>query len=226
MRNQIEVLRAEYRMRFSGLSKYRNDVWKILCDQYFKEFVHPDAHILDLGTGYGEFINNIKAAKKYAMDMNSDAGSRLTGDTYFLHQDCSEEWQIPSDSLDVVFSSNFLEHLPNKDRVERTLSEAYRCLKNDGLIICLGPNIKYIPGEYWDFWDHFVPITDRSLSELLKMTGFSIQLNIPRFLPYSMSTGRTPPLYLLKLYLKFSTFWPFFGKQFLVIGRKRPCPEP
>ena len=220
MRNRVEALQGEYRLRFSNSGQYRNDVWKILCDHYFIRFIPPEAHVLDLGSGYGEFINNINAAHKYAMDLNADAGSQLSGDTSFLHQDCSQEWQIQSNYLDVVFTSNFLEHLPDKDSVERTVSEAHRCLKKDGLIICLGPNIKYVPGEYWDFWDHFVPITDLSLSELLTMTGFCIQLKIPRFLPYSMSTGKTPPLSLVKWYLRLSFLWPFWGKQYLVVGRK------
>jgi hypothetical protein len=46
-------------------------------------------------------------------------------------------------------------------------------------------------------------------------------LKIPRFLPYSMSTGRTPPSFFVKLYLKLPILWPLFGKQFLVIGKKK-----
>lgn len=220
MGNKAEELRDEYRIRFTRIEQYRNSVWQVLCDRYFRRFISPEAHVLDLGCGWGEFINNVEAAKKYAMDLNPDGGQRLFGDTYFLHQDCSQEWQMQPESLDVVFTSNFLEHLPDKEHVERTLAEAYRCLKDDGLIICLGPNVKYVPGAYWDFWDHFVPITELSLAEVLKLKGFNIQSIVPRFLPYSMSTGRTPPLFLLKWYLKLPTLWSLFGKQFLVVGRK------
>jgi SAM-dependent methyltransferase len=220
MSDRTSVLRDEYRLRFTRIEKYRNEIWKILCDEFFKTFISQEAHVLDLGAGWGEFINNIKAAKKYAMDLNSDVASRLSEEIHFLHQDCSEEWKIQTKSLDVVFTSNFLEHLPDKDHVENTISEAYRCLKQDGLIICLGPNIKYVSGAYWDFWDHFIPITELSLSELLKLKGFNIHLSIPRFLPYSMSAGKTPPLFFVKLYLRLSNLWPLLGKQFLVIGRK------
>ncbi len=220
MDDKTEALRDEYRVRFARSEQYRNDVWKILCEKYFSLFISSEAHVLDLGCGWGEFINNVKSTKKYAMDLNPDSGRRVSGETQFLHQDCSHEWRIQTESLDVVFTSNFLEHLPDKGHVERTISEAYRCLKYDGLIICLGPNIKYVPGAYWDFWDHLIPITELSISELLRLKGFSIQLSIPRFLPYSMSTGRTPPLFMLKLYLKLSILWRFLGKQFLVVGRK------
>jgi hypothetical protein len=225
MGNKSEELREEYRLRFGKTERYRNNVWKILCDGYFRKFIPPEAHVLDLGSGWGEFINNVEAARKYAMDLNPDAGRRLTGDTLFLQQDCSQEWRIQTESLDVVFTSNFLEHLPDKKHVEKTIAEAYRCLKCEGLILCLGPNIKYVAGAYWDFWDHCIPMTEASLSELLQMKGFSIESSLPRFLPYSMSKGRTPPLFWVKLYLKLPALWSLFGKQFLIVGRKRKGAE-
>lgn len=220
MKKKPDILKDEYQMRFLKAEEYRDNVWKILCSEYFSIFVPVEAYILDLGCGWGEFINNIKAAKKYAMDLNPGAVTHLTKDVHFFHQDCSQPWQLQSESLDIVFTSNFLEHLPDKTHVESAISEAFRCLKPGGLIICLGPNIKAVSGAYWDFWDHFIPITESSLSELLRLKGFGIELCISRFLPYSMSTGRTPPLILVKLYLKLSVIWPLVGKQFLVIGKK------
>jgi predicted SAM-dependent methyltransferase len=59
-----------------------------------------------------------------------------------------------SQSLDVVFTSKFFEHLSDKPSLVATLSKAFRCLKPSGRLIALGPNIKYLPGEYWDFFDH------------------------------------------------------------------------
>jgi len=151
MVDNTNMLQEEYRLRFARLVEYRNRVWKILCDEYFSKQIPPEAHVLDLGCGWGEFIGNAKAARKYAMDLNPDTRSRLSGETQFLCQDCSQDWRIEAESLDVVFTSNFLEHLPDKGHVERAISEAYRCLKPAGLIICLGPNIKYLLGAYWDF---------------------------------------------------------------------------
>jgi SAM-dependent methyltransferase len=220
MQTKPEILREEYQIRFLETEKYRNNVWKILCSEYFSRFVPIEAHVLDLGCGWGEFINNIGAAKKYAMDLNPDTATHLNKEVCFLHQDCSREWEMQSESLDIVFTSNFLEHLTDKRHIEFAMSETFRCLKHDGLIICLGPNIKYVGDAYWDFWDHFIPITEASLSELLRLKGFSIELCNPRFLPYSMATSRKPPLLLVKLYLKHSFIWPFFGKQFLIIGKK------
>ena len=84
----------------------------------------------------------------------------------------------------------------------------------------LGPNIRFIPGSYWDYWDHHVAISDQSIAEILTLTGFNVTQNIDRFLPYTMSNTRNPPLFFVQLYLKMRFVWPFLGKQFLVIAKK------
>lgn len=221
MDQRPDQLQNEYRLRFSGTAQYRQDLWRVLCERYFRRFVSPDMAVLDLGCGWGEFINNIKAARKFAMDLNPDAAQRLSPGVEFLQQDCSMPWQLPPESLDVVFTSNFLEHLRKKSLVEQTIEEARRCLKPGGTMVCMGPNVRYLPGAHWDFWDHFIPLTERSLAELLALKGFDVRLQVPRFLPYSMSTGVTPPLFLVAWYLKLPFVWPWFGKQFVVVGEKR-----
>ena len=213
-------LQEEYQQRFQGADLYRDSVWKILCTDFFSKYITPSCSVLDLGAGWGEFSRNIRAAKKYAMDLNPDCGKRVAGHSTFLHQDCSTTWPIDDGALDIVFTSNFLEHLSSKDLVDRTLREAFRCLKPRGKIICLGPNIKFVPGSYWDYWDHYIPITEESLAEVLSLKGFSVVEKIDRFLPYTMSGGNTPPLITVKLYLKLRFAWRFFGKQFLIVAEK------
>lgn len=210
----------QYEIRFRKNQEYRNAVWQILCSRYFSRYVAENATVLDLGAGWGEFINNIRAGHKFAMDLNPATRTRLSKKITFLQQDCSRTWQIEANSLDVIFTSNFLEHLPDKERLEQVISEAHRYLKPNGLMICLGPNIKYVPGSYWDFWDHYIPLTELSVSELLRMQAFTVDQCIPRFLPFSMSTGITPPLFTVSLYLKMKFVWSLLGKQFLVVARK------
>lgn len=217
---QTETLKRQYQLRFAEIGEYRNQIWQILCSQFFSRYIPENSKVLDLGSGWGEFINNIAAVEKYAIDLNPESADHLSDGVICIHQDCSQTWAFESDYLDVVFTSNFLEHLQDKSSVERTISEAHRCLKYGGLLICLNPNVKFIPGAYWDFWDHQIPLTELSCAEVLRMKGFSIKQCIPRFLPYSMSAGSRPPLFLVKLYLKLPILWPLFGKQFVLIGRK------
>ena len=166
--NNISLkLKCEYDIRFRGLERYRNAVWGIVCKNIFSKYIKENANVLDLGAGYGEFINNIKADQKIAMDINDDCRSRLEPNVHFIHQDCSETWQLDNQKLDIVFSSNLMEHLKSKEKVESLLSEAYRCLKNGGKIILIGPNIKYTGGAYWDFWDHLLPLTENRYQNCL-----------------------------------------------------------
>jgi ubiquinone/menaquinone biosynthesis C-methylase UbiE len=220
MNSRSRIVQEQYKQRFQGADLYRESVWKILCKDFFSKYINPNSAVLDLGAGWGEFSKNILASKKYAMDLNPDCGKRVANYSTFLHQDCSVTWPIDDGALDIVFTSNFLEHLPNKNLVDSTLGEAFRCLRSGGNIICLGPNIKFVQSSYWDYWDHFIPITEESMAEALSLKGFHVNEKIDRFLPYTMSGGVNPPLFTVKLYLKLRFTWRFFGKQFLVIAQK------
>ncbi len=220
MADEPADLKEEYRLRFEGMAEYRKAVWQRLTREFFQRYVPEHATVLDVGCGWGEFINNVQAGQKYAIDANPDAPARLAPGVHFLSQDCSLPWPLQDESVDVVFSSNFFEHLQDKAALKRTLQEAHRVCRRGGKIICVGPNIRCIPGAYWDFWDHYLPLSDLSMAEVLALVGFVVEERVARFLPYSMSQGSRPPLMLISLYLKMRFAWPLFGKQFLVIAQK------
>ncbi len=209
-----------YHRRFVRTAAYRNRVWEVLTHKFFSRWVRPGDTVLDLGCGYGEFINNIPAATKWAMDLNPDAPRHLRPEVKFLHQDCSAAWPLPDNSLDAVFTSNFFEHLPDKECLSRTLRHALRCLKPGGHLIALGPNIKFLHGEYWDFYDHHVYLTETSLGEAMEVEGFSIDVLKPRFLPFTMVSAPEYPMPFVHLYLALPWLWWVKGRQFLVIARK------
>jgi SAM-dependent methyltransferase len=219
--NRAAELQSIYSQRFEGRQAYRNRVWHVLAQRFFGRFIPSDATVLDLGCGYGEFINNVDCGAKFGMDLNPASRRLLGEEVTFFEQDCSATWPLDEGSLDVVFSSNFFEHLTGKDVLGETLDQARRCLRPGGKLIAMGPNIKYVPGEYWDFWDHHLPLTELSLSEGLRNRGFEITACWPRFLPYTMVGGPEYPPILLRIYLGLPVLWPMFGRQFLVIGEKR-----
>jgi SAM-dependent methyltransferase len=213
-------LQRIYKQRFDAKVAYRNETWRILTRSFFQQFIPPQSTVLDVGCGYGEFINNIAAEKKFAMDLNHDASLHLATSIKFLEQDCSQPWPLEEGSLDAVFSSNFFEHLPDKATLGRTLAEAFRCLRPGGALIAMGPNIRLVPGKYWDFWDHTLPLSELSLGEGLQMVGFNVPIKTAAFLPYTMSGKIRYPLWMLRLYLSMPFAWRFFGHQFLIVGRK------
>jgi SAM-dependent methyltransferase len=221
MSTRQDGLEQIYSRRFDAHVAYRNAVWKVLTGRFFPRYIEPQATVLDVGCGYGEFINNVVCAKKYAMDLNPNARTYLAPGIEFLHQDCSQRWDLPDDSVDVVFTSNFLEHLPSRQAIADTLLQAQRCLRKDGRFIAMGPNGKYVGGAYWDFWDHHTVLTDRSMVEILEIQGFRMKSVVDRFLPYTMVNARRYPVLLVSLYLTIPLAWKFLGRQFLIIAEKR-----
>jgi SAM-dependent methyltransferase len=217
LQSELEVI---YGNRFRTTELYRTEVWKTLIRHWFQAYVSPEATVLDLGCGYGEFINNIQCARKYGMDLNPSTKNKLNPDVTFLAQDCSAPWEVPDQTLDVVFTSNFFEHLLSKSDLTRTIAQAMRCLRVGGQLIAMGPNIKYVGGAYWDFYDHHLALTELSVKEAFEAAGLKSESVWERFLPYTMVDAPAYPLTLLRLYWAMPFAWRALGKQFLVIARK------
>lgn len=216
-----QELESIYRLRFERNQAYRRAVWQVLVGDLFQKYIRESDAVLDLGCGYGEFINQVRCARKYGMDLNPESPRHLDANVQFLAQDCSQTWALPEASLDVVFTSNFFEHLPSKEALGRTLDQAGRCLRPGGRLIAMGPNIKRVPGAYWDFWDHYLPLTELSLGEGLRNRGFELEVCRERFLPYTMVNAPQYPVVFLRLYLALPIFWRLLGAQFLVVATKR-----
>jgi SAM-dependent methyltransferase len=217
--NPAELQRL-YEERFSGQAEYRDNVWKILTADFFARWIPADSTVLDLGAGHCEFINNVTAKTKYALDLNPDAAKAASEDVELILHDCTKPWPVAPGSVDVVFTSNFLEHLPDKDAVIEALKQARTVLKPGGKLIAIGPNARYVGGKYWDYFDHHIALTDRSLAEALSSSGFVVRKAVGKFLPYTMSSGGKRPLALVRTYIKFPIFWKVLGEQFLVVASR------
>lgn len=217
-------LKELYRNRFDEADRARKAaIWRVLYRDVFGRWIRDDDTILDLGAGFCEFINTAQAARRIAVDLNPDT-VRLAAPGVEVHQASASQLSfLAAESVDVVFSSNFLEHLPDKEQVLAVLREALRVLKPLGTLMLLGPNVRLVPGIYWDFFDHHVPLSDRSLCEALTMSGFDLVEVQPRFLPYTTRSALPQAAWLVALYLKLRPLSSrIFGKQFLLIAKKPP----
>ena len=204
MQNNLQNI---YKYRFKKGLEGKNKVWRILCNSYFQKFINPQKDtVLDVAAGYGEFLNNINAKRKIAVDLNQDIKKYVKDDVEVIISDCKNIEKLPDHSVDKIFVSNFLEHLNNTDEIITVLKECHRLLKNSGYIMILQPNIYYLGEKYWFFIDHKVPITHRSLAEALELSGFRIKLLKKKFLPYSTKSHFPRNSLIIKTYLNDFSF--------------------
>lgn len=211
-------LKTLYGRRFADEEEMRTDLWAVLCQRFFQKWIPQDSVVLDVAAGHCEFINNIRAVRRIAIDLNPDVAIRAADgvETHVCRSD--EMTPIETASVDRVFISNFFEHVP-REVIVSTLDEVRRVLRPDGRLMVLQPNVRYCSRDYWMFLDHITPVDDRALAEAFKVTGFDVELNIPRFLPYT-TKGRLPSgPGLVKLYLKVPLVWKIMGAQAFMIGR-------
>jgi SAM-dependent methyltransferase len=210
-----------YRNRFAQQGEMRGDLWSVLCREYFQRWVPKTSTVLDVAAGHCEFINNIVAGRKLAVDLNPDLVNRAGADVEATVSRSDAMDHVPDHSVDRVFISNFFEHVP-REVILSTLVEVRRVLRADGKLLVLQPNVRYCARDYWMFFDHITPVDDRALVEAFAATGFDVELNIPRFLPYTTKSRLPSGPRLVSLYLKVPLAWKVMGAQAFMVGRPRP----
>jgi SAM-dependent methyltransferase len=210
-----------YDLRFGERERSAKEaVWREIGRFLQRRYIPESSKVLDIGTDAGYFIRNITAAERWATDLR-DTSARMPADVRFVQSDgLSLADVVPDDYFDVVFMSNYLEHLDSAESVIEQLRVARRLLRPGGRLIVLQPNIKLVGSAYWDFIDHRVPLTEESLVEAAGFAGFTKRELIRRFLPYSVK-GRLPAHRLMvRAYLAFPPAWRLLGKQTLYVGER------
>ena len=204
------------------LLKQRMDLWRVLCSDFFQHYIEPEDTVLDLGAGFCEFINNIQCKKKIAVDLNEHTQTFANPDIEVITEKASHlSGLLKRDTIDVVFSSNFFEHLQNKEELKKTLLEIKKVLKPQGKLLILQPNIRYAYKVYWDFYDHHIPLSHKSLEEIIAHIGLDIVELKPKFLPWTTKSKIPRHPLLVKLYLKLRPVQFLMGKQLFLYARKK-----
>jgi 2-polyprenyl-3-methyl-5-hydroxy-6-metoxy-1,4-benzoquinol methylase len=209
-----------YKNRFNKQIEKKYAIWKVLCKNFFQKFIDKNFIVCDIAAGYCEFINNINCKQKIAFDLNPDLLLYANTDVKAVQDSLFNIKKHLNCEIDVIFASNILEHLDNKEAVIEAIHLCRESLSEKGKLMILQPNIKLTGGAYWDFIDHKVPLTDLSLEEAAKICGLKLKYKIVRFLPYTTQSKIPKHPALVWLYLKIPFVWHFLGQQSFLIFEK------
>jgi SAM-dependent methyltransferase len=212
------MMQESYHSTRFGFDERREVLWRTLCKYYFSKVIRADSSVLEIGVGYGHFINNIDCVKKFAVDSWENFPKYINPG---VHTRVCNAWEldfVENRSIDFVFASNVFEHL-TREQFAQTLAVVKQKLKPGGSIIILQPNYRFAFREYFDDYTHISIYSDISICDFIESNGFQILERRPRFLPFTLKS-RLPvfPL-LIRLYLIFPI--KPFAKQMLV----RACPR-
>jgi SAM-dependent methyltransferase len=195
----------------------KDDVWREIVG-YLQRYIDADGPILDLACDQGHFIRFVAARERWATDIR-DVQAALPDDVRFVQGSGLDLAQLlPTGYFATVFMSNYLEHLDTGDAVIDQLRVVRSLLRPGGRVIVLQPNIRLVGPRYWDFIDHKVALTERSLLEAAELADIRTVDLVTRFIPYS-TKGRLPTdRRLVRAYLRFRPAWWLLGRQTLFVG--------
>jgi SAM-dependent methyltransferase len=196
-------------------------VWKVVAE-HLSVWVPRRARVLEIGAGYCNWINNVQAARRVAVDIWPDVVRYADTGVEPLVLDASRDLPtLGHAAFDVVLASNILEHF-EPGVTASVVDDVGGLLKAGGRLIVIQPNFRYAAKHYFDDYTHRSVFTDVSLPNLLRAHGFAIDRVDPRFLPYSMRGTKLPIRpWTVRAYLR-SPFRPMAG-QMLVIAHRGPA---
>jgi SAM-dependent methyltransferase len=196
----------------------REVLWQSLIRYYFQQQIQPDDTVLELGCGYGHFINNVRARRRIGLDQWVDSPSHLRDGVEAHVGNVNDLSFIADGSVDFAFASNLFEHV-SQDDFALVLEQLRRKLTPRGSLNVLQPNYRYAFREYFDDYTHRTVYSHLSLQDFLEANGYEVFSSIPRFMPLTIKSRFKVSPALVRLYLM-SPIKPL-GKQMLL--RARPA---
>ena len=120
-----------------------------------------------------------RVAKVYAVDVSAEIADQSASPTNFqLIISDGISIPIPSESVDVVYSNQLIEHL-HPDDARSQLEECYKALKTSGSYICVTPNRLSGPHDISSMFDddepqgfHLREYTNGDLAAMFAQVGF------------------------------------------------------
>ena len=204
-----------FQTRFSEDPR-REILWRTLVQYYFQSRIPSDGCVLELGAGYGNFINNVRARRRIAQDQWPEFAQHLAPGVESHAGSVTDLSFLADNSVDFAFASNLFEHVSQQDFAS-VLAQLSRKLTPQGSLTLLQPNYRYAFREYFDDYTHITPYSHLSICDFLEANSYDVLSCVPRFLPLTLKSRLKVSPLLIRMYLR-SPLKPL-GKQMLVQAR-------
>jgi hypothetical protein len=194
----------------------REVLWRVLWRSVFRRWIAPDDCVLELGAGYGHFINQVAARRRVAVDIWAGFRDYLEPGVEAHTGSVCDLSFLRERSVDFAFASNLFEHITH-EQFAAVLAQLREKLSDRGTLNIVQPNYFYCYREYFDDYTHKTIYSHVSLPDFLTAHGFEVIDLRPRFLPLTIKSRLPVFAVLIRLYLL--SPWKVFGKQMLVRAR-------
>jgi SAM-dependent methyltransferase len=191
----------------------REVLWRTLYHHCFSRLIAETDCVLELGAGYGHFINQVSAKKAIALDAWAGFVDYLRPGIETHVGDVTDLSFLPSSSIDFAFASNLFEHI-SQDDFSIVLAQLKRALTPAGTLNILQPNYFYSYREYFDDYTHCTIYSHVSICDFLQANGYRVIDCQPRFLPLTVKSALPVWPLLIRLYL--CSPWKPMGKQMFI----------
>lgn len=195
----------------------RRNVWSEIS-RYISDQLGDITSLLEIGAGYCDFINQFPATKKICIELNPDRGRYASSDVDFRCGDVLLLIKELKTSVDMVFASNFLEHL-SEEQLGELLPGVHKILDKNGKLVLIQPNYLLCQKTYFDDETHQTIFSDKNIEPFLAKYGFEVITLIPGLLPFSMKSRLPKWPLLVRLYLH-SPIRPKAAQMYVVAQKK------
>jgi SAM-dependent methyltransferase len=196
----------------------REVLWRALYRYHFSRLIRTGDCVLELGAGYGHFINHVEANRRIALDAWAGFVEHLEPGIEVHVGHVADLSFLEAASVDFAFASNLFEHVSQED-FAAVLFQLKRVLARNGTLNILQPNYYYCYREYFDDYTHRTVYTHTSIVDFLEAQGYEVIECRPRFLPLTVKSGLPVSPLLIGLYLW--SPWKPLGKQMFIRARPR-----
>lgn len=194
----------------------RRAVWREIVRYVRRDAPEVDT-LVELGAGYCDFVNQFPAKRKLAFDLNPEMRAFAAPEVELRVADALRLADLPAGSVDLVFASNFLEHLESGE-VDALLQAVHRALRSGGRLLLIQPNHRRCADHYFDDPTHVTLFDHHNLPELLEHHGFDVVRCVPGLLPFSMKSRAPKWPLLVRLYLN-APIRPLGAQMYVVAER-------